>query len=102
MGVVGLVASVLSLYRVHICPKIGLIKCSSIFLILPLYNSGLCTAAVSLAIKLRLRKFEMILSDSLMRAAKSTSTKKRKPSLSDVEKQFQAKIVSICLNWMLN
>ena len=93
MGVVGLLASDLSLYRVHICPKIGLIKCSSIFLILLLYNSGLCTAAVSLAIKLRLRKFKMILSDSLMRAAKSTSTKKGRPSLSDVEKQFQAKIV---------
>ena len=91
MDVVGLLVSLLSLYRVHICPNIGLIKCSSIFLILLLYNSGLCTAEVSLAIKLRLRKFKMILSDSLVRDGKSNATKKGRPSFCDVEKQFQAK-----------
>ena len=91
MDVVGLLVSLLSLYRIHICPNIGLIKCSSIFLILLLYNSGLCTAEVSLAIKLRLRKFKMILSDSLMRYGKSTATKNGRPSLSDIEKQFKKK-----------
>ena len=33
----------------------------------------------------------MILANSLMRASKSTSTKRRRPSLSDVDKQLQAK-----------
>ena len=33
----------------------------------------------------------MILANYLMRAGKSTSTKRRRPSLSDAEKQLQAK-----------
>ena len=43
--------------------------------------------------KLKLRKFKIILPNSKMRAGKSTSTKRRRPSLSDVDKQFQAKKV---------
>ena len=43
--------------------------------------------------RLRLRKFKMILSDSLVRDGKSNATKKGRPSFSDGEKQFQAKNV---------
>ena len=73
--------------------KSAVVKCSDIFLILLLYYSGLSTAEVPLAMKLKLRKFKMILSDFLMRDGKSTATKKGRPFLSDVEKQFQAKKV---------
>ena len=73
--------------------KSAVVKCSYIFLILLLYYSGLSTAEVPLAMKLKLRKFKMILSDFLMRDGKSTATKKGRPFLSDVEKQFQAKKV---------
>ena len=59
-----------------------------------LYSPGLCTAEVSITGnegKLKLREFKMILANSLMRAGKSTSTKRGRPSLSDVEKELQAK-----------
>ena len=73
--------------------KSAVVKSSYIFLILLLYYSGLSTAEVPLAMKLKLRKFKMILSDSLMRDGKSNATKKGRPSFCDVEKQFQAKNV---------
>ena len=59
-----------------------------------LYSPGLCTADVSLTGnegKLKLREFKMILANSLRRAGKSTSTKRGRPSLADVEKQLEAK-----------
>ena len=43
--------------------------------------------------KLKLKKFKMILPNSPLRAGKSASTKRRRPPLSDVDKQFQAKKV---------
>ena len=73
--------------------KSALMKYSSIFLILLLHNLGFFTAEVSLAMRLRLRKFKMILSDSLMRDGISNATKNERPSFCDVEKQFQAKNV---------
>ena len=74
--------------------KSGITNFSYIFLMLLLYSPGLCTADVSPTGnegKLKLREFKMILANSLMRAGKSTSTKRGRPSLSDVEKELQAK-----------
>ena len=94
MGGVDLLDSLLSLYRIHIRSKKWYHKLFFHFLdVTVVVQSWLmyCRSITDNEGKLELREFKMILANSLMRAGKSTSTKRGRPSLADVEKQLQAK-----------
>ena len=93
MGGVDLLDCLLSLYRIHIRSKKWYHKLFFHFLDVTVVQSCLmyCRSMTGNEGKLKLREFKMILADSLMRAGKSTSTKRGRPSLPDVEKQLQAK-----------
>ena len=93
IGGVDLLDCLLSLYRIHIRSKKWYHKLFFHFLDVTVVQSCLmyCRSMTGNEGKLRLREFKMILADSLMRAGKSTSTKRGRPSLPDVEKQLQAK-----------
>ena len=90
---VDLLDSLLSLYRIHTRSKKWYHKLFFHFLDVTVVQSCLmyCRSMTGNEGKLKLREFKMILADSLMRAGKSTSTKRGRPSLPDVEKQLQAK-----------
>ena len=93
MGGVDLLDSLLSLYRIHIRSKKWHHKLFFHFLDVIVVQSWLmyCRSITGNERKLKLREFKIILANSLMRAGKSTSTKRGRPSLYDVEKQLQAK-----------
>ena len=90
---VDLLDSLLSLYRIHTRSKKWYHKLFFHFLDVTVVQSWLmyCRSITANEGKLKLREFKMILANSLMRAGKSTSTKRGRPSLADVEKQLQAK-----------
>ena len=93
MGGRDLLDSLLSLYRIQIRSKKWYHKLFFHFLDVTVVQSWLvyCRSIIANEGKLKLREFKMILANSLMRAGKSTSTKRGRPSLADVEKQLQAK-----------
>ena len=93
MGGVDLLDSLLSLYRIHIRSKKWYHKLFFHFLDVTVVQSWLmhCRSITGNERKLKLREFKIIFANSLMRAGKSTSPKRGRPSLSDVEKQLQAK-----------
>ena len=93
LGGVDFLDSLISLYRIHIRPKMWNHKPFFHFLDVTVVQSWLTywRSITGNEGKFKFREVKMILANSLMRASKSTSTKRRRPSLSDVDKQLQAK-----------
>ena len=98
--------SLLSLFRIHVRSKKWYHKLFFHFLDGTVVQSWLMyfKSITGNEVKLKLREFKMILANFLMRAGKSTSKKRGRLSLADVEKQLQGKKVLVqpkLFDWMV-